>query len=105
MTDNRLAKMISTRIEPDNIASIDKLARAQNISRSDWIRRAILAQLVLDLVELKESDVPRETTSPQPVPEIEPHIEIPTVGDAQWTHHIDCVKSIDHEGPCIDVPA
>src|ERR1700680_1471363 len=66
MPENRhLAKMISTRIAEDNIDSIDKLARGLGISRSDWIRQAILAELVMELAELKrEEPQVRDTVNP-----------------------------------------
>jgi hypothetical protein len=55
------SKMQSFRLEEDHIATIDKLARVQGLSRSQWFRRAILAQLVADLVDLREDEVPCET--------------------------------------------
>lgn len=107
MTDEKLQKMISTRVEEDNIASIDKLARSQGITRSQWIRRAILAQLVMDLVDLRkevEEEVPRETPEVTHV-DLQTGVDVPVVTVAALTHHIDCIKSIDHEGPCLDAPA
>lgn len=131
--------MISTRIEEANIASIDKLARSQGISRSDWVRRAILAQLVMDLVEWKKEEqsvpadweaamnkglteqieaapvmptpeevmeeisVPREPEPDEPSepePEITFEKYVQVYGDG--IHHPECIKSIDHEGDCLD---
>ena len=56
MTDTKPSKMCSFRMELDNLASIDSLARSQGISRSDWIRRALLAQLVADLIQRKDEE-------------------------------------------------
>lgn len=47
-------QMLSFRMEKRNVASMDMLARAEGISRSDWIRRAILAQIVADLLEQRK---------------------------------------------------
>lgn len=94
-------KMISTRVTEENISSMDKVARSQGISRSQWIRRAILAQLVMDLVELK-----RESEEIPPDPFLEDlaptHEEHPLVAVDASGHDINCIKSIDHEGGCLD---
>lgn len=74
--ERKPSKMQSFRLELENVAAIDKLARTQGISRSDWFRRAVLAQLVQDLVELKREAV-RVTPPVMPVAPREEY-EIPT---------------------------
>lgn len=149
MTESQhLEKMISTRIEVANIDSIDKLARGLGITRSAWIRQAILAELVMELTTLKEEEeVPRGTpctcgegpldqtvgtdgiahsydgrpcidtrtdtdqyredyeraaakhTEP---PDLSLVTDLAPVYGLEREHHIDCIKSIDHEGDCLD---
>jgi hypothetical protein len=120
MTRTAYTKMVSTRVEEENITAIDRVARSQGISRSDWVRRAILAQLVLDLVDMKPQvtakivEEPKQEESailipfhqirqapltvPAPEPEPSPYIEelAPT-----REHHTECIKSYDHEGECL----
>ena len=92
--------MISTRVEEGNIIAIDKLARGLGISRSDWIRQAILAELVMELSELKReepqvSEVAHETFSDAPS-------DLAPIYGAERQHHLDCIKSVDHEGECLE---
>jgi hypothetical protein len=66
----RRAKLCSFRLEDENLASIDELALKQGVSRSQWIRQAVLAELVLELAghgfhevthtEVTEPDLPDE---------------------------------------------
>jgi len=56
MSDVKPTKMCSFRMEEENLASMDTVARSQGISRSDWIRRALLAQLVADLIQRKDEE-------------------------------------------------
>lgn len=56
------SKMLSFRLEDANVESMDRFARAAKISRSDWIRRAILAQLVADFMERQDEAVVIEQT-------------------------------------------
>ena len=60
MTDDDIkpSKMCSFRLELQHIDSIDSLARGQDISRSQWFRRAVLSQLVVDLLEAKKDATP-----------------------------------------------
>ncbi len=53
-TELKPSRMVSFRLELENIDSIDTLARGLDISRSQWFRRAVLAQLVVDLIQAKE---------------------------------------------------
>jgi hypothetical protein len=128
--NQHLEKMISTRITEANIDSIDKLARGLGISRSDWIRQAILAELVMELAELKreEPEKPQVTDNvielgaknpflEDLVPEYEEEelvippetlAEMDAIGIKGMTpvpehrnHDINCVKSFDHEGECL----
>ena len=103
METKHLDKMISTRIEVDNIAAMDKVSRAQGISRSDWIRRALLAQLVLDLVALKQ-DVARETPAARPGAPRRSTFRRSPRSSSTWSAPttLECIKSIDHEGDCLD---
>ena len=118
MTESQhLEKMISTRIEVANIDSIDKLARGLGITRSAWIRQAILAELVMELTTLKEEEVPRGTledydevtVGPEDgeprtyePPDLSLVTDLAPVYGLEREHHIDCIKSIDHEGDCLD---
>ena len=118
MTENQhLEKMISTRIEVANIDSIDKLARGLGITRSAWIRQAILAELVMELTTLKEESEPVRVPDLGAAPErfvvlddarsiVPPDLSLVTdlapVYGLEREHHIDCIKSIDHEGDCLD---
>ena len=43
-------KLISFRIEVGNLEEVDRVARAQGIDRSKWIRNAILKQLVQERI-------------------------------------------------------
>jgi hypothetical protein len=102
MTDTaeKKEKMISTRVTEQNIDSMDKVARSQGISRSQWIRRAILAQLVMDLVELKGESEPRETPA-----EHVPWNEVPESFKQGVRDHDDwCILPIHHEGDCTPEP-
>lgn len=51
------SKMLSFRLEDANVEAMDRFARAAKMSRSDWIRRAILAQLVADWFETGGEEV------------------------------------------------
>jgi len=51
------SKMLSFRLEDANVEAMDRFARAAKMSRSDWIRRAILAQLVADFIERQDEAV------------------------------------------------
>jgi hypothetical protein len=51
------SKMLSFRLEDANVEAMDRFARAAKISRSDWIRRAILAQLVADWFDADGEEV------------------------------------------------
>lgn len=67
-TTNKPSRMLSFRLEDKNVEAMDRFARAAKISRSDWIRRAILAQLVADFLERQEEG---EGVTVQPVAVIE----------------------------------
>ena len=72
-------KLISFRIEVGNLEEVDRVARAQGIDRSKWIRNAILKQLVQE--RIMEQMEPLVVAEPEPEPveqwtELEP---LPTV--------------------------
>lgn len=48
-TESRRSRLLSFRMEDTNLDSIDRLATTQGVSRSQWIRQAVLAELVLEL--------------------------------------------------------
>jgi hypothetical protein len=50
------------RLEDDNVATVVRLARADGITKSDWYRRAVLAQIVCELVEIKREDAAMTST-------------------------------------------
>ena len=54
-------KLISFRIEVGNLEEVDRMARAQGIDRSKWIRNAILKQLVqeriMEQINLRDADL------------------------------------------------
>lgn len=61
--EQKRSRLLSFRMEDENLDSIDRLARMQGISRSQWIRQAVLAELVVELVTPKK---PKVATSPPP---------------------------------------
>jgi len=60
-------KLISFRIEVGNLEEVDRVARAQGIDRSKWIRNAILKQLVQE--RIMEQMEPLVVAEPEPEPE------------------------------------
>ena len=120
--EKKLVRMQTFRVEVENLDQIDRICRHKGTSRSKWYRMAVLNQLVQDLAEITEPVVSHETPGdlgygpvtigsgdgdphvyevpPLPVPDItmETHIyEVPV----ERVHHIECIKSIDHEGECL----
>jgi uncharacterized protein (DUF1778 family) len=64
--EQKRSRLLSFRMEDENLDSIDRLARMQGISRSQWIRQAMLAELVVELVTPKKPKVAKVATSPPP---------------------------------------
>ena len=48
-------KLLALKIEDANLANIDRVAMARNMSRSEWMREALLVQLACDLADVAES--------------------------------------------------
>ena len=73
-TPERRAKLCSFRLEDENLASIDELALRQGVSRSQWIRQAVLAELVLELAGEQMHKVTHTEVEQQDLPD-EPSVE------------------------------
>ena len=61
-------KLLSLRMEDANLANIDRVSKAKGQSRSEWMRLALLTQLVVDLAEIG-APAPVEKMFPVPHPE------------------------------------
>ena len=61
-------KLLALRMEDANLVNIDRVAKAKAMSRSEWMRLAMLTQLAVDLAMIgapEREDVPRETPEPE----------------------------------------
>ena len=88
-------KLLSLRMEDANLENIDRVAKSLGMSRSEWMRLAMLTQLAVDLAMIGPPDVPCETLhkEPEPVPEMvgawappepEPEVEVPVERPNKW---------------------
>ena len=117
--------MQTFRAEVETLELVDRVVKSKGTSRAKWYRMAILNQLTQDLAEmdaepepepeepeslvhwptedeLAEHRTPLIPAAPVPVPELEePEDNIVDLA-LRTAHHIDCIKSIDHEGACLD---
>ena len=96
-------KLLSLRMEDANLENIDRVAKALGMSRSEWMRLAMLTQLAVDLAMIgaPEREEP-QVSEPEPVietlreehvsemvgawapPEPEPEVEVPVERPNKW---------------------
>jgi hypothetical protein len=70
--------LISFRLSKSNLEDVDRMARYQGIARSEWIRNAIHAQLVQELIA-EEAPELLDEPEVEPEPEVAAPVEPPPV--------------------------